>query len=52
MRYPYAIAELERSAAIADGNAVVNDANGDKTQAALERAVAADCREAVRKLQD
>lgn len=44
--------QLELAAQVAENNAPISEASGDHAQAELQRAVAADCREAIEQLQE
>lgn len=48
----YAKAELQRTAEIAEHNAPISAAEGNHAQAALQEAVAHDCREAIAQLEE
>lgn len=48
----YAKAELQRTAEIAEHNAPISAAEGNHAQAALQEAVAHDCREAITQLEE
>lgn len=50
MNHPYAKATLETAAETGEHNAPIHEAEGQHTQAALSRAVAADCRAAIAEL--
>lgn len=47
----HAITELERTAQVAEHNLPYSEQAGDTAQAALQRSVAAECRQAIEQLQ-